>query len=140
MPEYGPPGLFFSAFLAATLLPMSSEAVLGAALAAGMDGTVALSAASLGNVSAIVLNYVLGYVLYDKTHARLERSRMGRKTLAWGKRWGYGALLASWLPVIGDPLTLVAGLVRLNFWYFLLIAGSLRIVRYAAIVAVFSPG
>ncbi len=140
MPEYGPLGLFLSAFLAATLLPMSSEAVLGAALAAGMDSTVALSAASLGNVSAIVLNYGLGYVLYDQTHARLERSRMGRKTLAWGRRWGYGALLASWLPVIGDPLTLVAGLVRLNFWYFLLIAGSLRIARYAVIAAAFSPG
>jgi len=44
------------------------------------------------------------------------------------------SLLLSWLPVIGDPVTLVAGVFRLNFWLFLLIAGTLRIARYLLIV------
>ncbi len=136
MPDgFGPAGLFFSAFLAATLLPFSSEAALAAALAAGMDGTTALLSASAGNVLAVVVNYALGYWLYEKIHAKLEKSRTGRKSLEWGHRYGYGALLLSWLPVIGDPITLVAGLVRLNFWGFVLIAGGLRVLRYWLIVA-----
>lgn len=131
MPDaYGPPGLFLSAFLAATLLPFSSEAALAAALSAGMEKSTALASASAGNILAIALNFALGYWLYEKTHAGLERSKNGRRALAWGHRYGYGALLLSWLPLIGDPITLVAGLVRLNFAWFLLIAGSLRVLRY----------
>lgn len=134
---YGPPGLFLSAFLAATLLPFSSEAALVAALSGGMAVPTALIAASAGNLLAVMLNYVLGYWLYDKTHAKLERSSMGRKALSWGHRYGYGALLLSWLPVVGDPLTLVAGLVRLNVVVFILVAGGLRIGRYWLIAQAF---
>lgn len=134
---YGPFGLFLSAFLAATIIPFSSEAALAASLAAGMETNTALAAASAGNILAIFLNYLLGYWLYEKTHANLERSKTGRKALAWGHRYGYGALLFSWLPVVGDPVTLVAGLVRLNVVWFLLIAGSLRIGRYWLITLTF---
>ena len=134
---YGPLGLFLSAFLAATLLPFSSEAALAAALASGMDERTALIAASSGNILAILLNYLLGYWLFEKTHSRLERSVAGRKSLAWGHRYGYWVLLLSWLPVIGDPVTLVAGLVRLNVIWFLVIAGMLRIMRYWLIAQAF---
>ena len=65
MPDfYGPFGLFFSAFLAATLLPFSSEAALVAALSAGTESGVALAAASAGNILAILVNYLLGFWLY----------------------------------------------------------------------------
>jgi len=138
MPEsFGPFGLFLSAFLAATLLPFSSEAALAAALAAGMDKTVALTAASAGNLLAVLLNYALGYWLYEKSHARLERSKAGRLALHYGHTYGYWALLLSWLPIIGDPLTLVAGLVRLNLVWFLVIAGTLRVLRYWLIAQAF---
>jgi len=138
MPDaYGPFGLFLSAFLAATLLPFSSEAALIAALAAGMDPATALTAASAGNLLAVSVNYALGYWLYEKSHAKLERSKTGRRALEAGHRYGYAALLLSWLPLIGDPLTLVAGLVRLNFYGFMLIAGGLRIGRYWAVAQLF---
>jgi len=90
----------------------------------------ALLLASSGNVLAIIVNYYLGYFLYEKMHTKLESSRVGAKSLLYGHRYGYGALILSWLPIIGDPLTIVAGLVRLKFVYFLLIAGSLRVFRY----------
>ncbi len=122
--------LFVSAFLAATILPFSSEAAFVVALRSGMDSLVALLVASAGNVLAIVLNYYLGYFLYEKTSKKLLASKSGRKAYNLGHKYGYVALLLSWLPLIGDPITLVAGLVRLNFFYFLLLAGSLRVIRY----------
>ena len=90
----------------------------------------ALIFASLGNILAIILNYFLGYVVYEKTHAKLQNNKVGNKALEYGKKYGYYALFLSWLPVIGDPITLVAGLLRLNFFYFLIISGSLRFLRY----------
>ena len=95
-----------------------------------MDIFTALFLASSGNVLAIVVNYWLGYFLYEKMHTKLEKSKVGLKSLYYGHRYGYGALIFSWLPIIGDPLTIVAGLVRLKFIYFLLIAGMLRVIRY----------
>ncbi|MBN2782030.1 MAG: DedA family protein [Campylobacterales bacterium] len=89
--------------------------------------------ASLGNVLAIIVNYYLGYWLYDKTKLKLQSSPIGSKSITYGYRYGYHALLLSWLPIIGDPLTLVAGLVRLKFIWFLVIAGSLRVLRYIAL-------
>jgi len=101
--------LFLASFLAATILPFSSEAVLIAALSAGAPKYEALIAASLGNMLAVVVNYFLGFFLYEKTKTKLLRSKMGKKAFLLGHKWGYTALLLSWLPLIGDPLTIVAG-------------------------------
>ena len=90
----------------------------------------ALGVASVGNILAIIVNYWFGYWLYDKTKAKLNSSKVGIKSLDIGHRYGYFALAFSWLPVIGDPLTLVAGVVRLNFILFVVIAGLMRILRY----------
>jgi len=127
MPEIA---LFISAFLAATLLPFSSEIAFLTALANDMPILTALIFASSGNILAIVFNYFLGFLLYEKTHIRLEKSKIGNKALKYGHKYGYGVLLLSWLPIIGDPVTLVAGLVRLKFIYFFLISASLRFLRY----------
>jgi len=97
----------------------------------------ALFFASFGNVLAIILNYWFGYWLYDKTKDRLHKSKTGRKSLDYGHRYGYFILLFSWLPLIGDPLTLVAGVVRLKFVWFVLVAGILRILRYFFIAQLF---
>ncbi len=129
--------LFAASFLAATILPFSSEAALIGALHEGLSPAIALIAASSGNLLAIILNYALGYFLYEKMHTKLHVSKTGKKAYKWGHTYGYYALLLSWLPFIGDPLTIVAGLVRLNFWYFLLIAGSLRVLRYYLIIISF---
>lgn len=116
--------------MAATILPFSSELAFVAAIKTSMPPSTAIFLASSGNVLAIILNYYLGYFLYEKMHTKLENSSLGSKSLYYGHRYGYGALLLSWLPLIGDPLTIVAGLVRLNFLYFILIAGTLRVLRY----------
>ncbi len=123
-------GLFATAFLAATILPFSSEAAFAAVLAGGMEPSRALTAASAGNVLAVAVNFGLGLLLYEATHARMERSRWGRRALVWAHERGYWALLLSWLPLIGDPITMAAGVARLHFVWFLLIAGTLRVLRY----------
>ena len=133
----GPLGLFFSAFLAATLLPFSSEAAFAAALYNGMAPSTALLAASTGNVLAIIVNFALGWLLYEATHAKLERSRWGKRALEWAHEKGYWALLLSPLPLVGDPITLAAGVARLRFVWFVLIAGGLRVARYWLIMQAF---
>ena len=125
--------LFLAAFGGATLLPLSSEAAFIAALASDMPLANAMFFASSGNILAIILNYFLGYFLYEKTLTKLHASSFGKRAYAFGHQWGYATLLLSWLPLIGDPLTLVAGLLRLNFFAFVLIAGGLRIARYAVL-------
>ena len=122
--------LFVTAFLAATILPFSSEAAFLLALSNDMPTLNAMLAASSGNVLAIILNYYLGYFLYTKTKTKLLSSKLGKFSYEKGHKYGYIVLLLSWLPLIGDPLTLVAGLVRLRFVWFVLIAGSLRVLRY----------
>ena len=95
-----------------------------------MIPSIAIFFASCGNVLGIILNYFIGLFLYEKTKAKLTTSKIGKKSLQLGQGYGYYALLLSWLPVIGDPLTVVAGLLRLRFIYFLCLAGSMRIGRY----------
>ena len=129
--------LFITAFLAATILPFSSEAAFVLALKEGMPAVNAMLSASSGNILAIMLNYALGYFLYEKTKKSLHKTQFGRTAYKNGHKYGSLALLLSWLPLIGDPLTLVAGLVRLNFFYFLVIAGSLRVVRYYFLTIIF---
>lgn len=116
--------------MAATIFPFSSEVAFVAALANGMSASDALIYASSGNILAIILNYFLGYLLYEKTKTKLLSSKIGAKAYEHGQRYGYYALLLSWLPIVGDPLTVVAGVLKIRFVWFVLIAGSLRVVRY----------
>ena len=122
--------LFISAFLAATILPFSSEAALVVALQNEIPLFNALFFASFGNILAIIFNYYLGYFLYIKTKKRLLDSKIGKKMYLYGHKYGCYALFVSWLPIIGDPLTIVAGLLRINFVCFIILSGLLRIGRY----------
>jgi membrane protein YqaA with SNARE-associated domain len=122
--------LFVSAFLAATILPFSSEVAFVAALKSGMPFSYAMIAASSGNILAIIFNYMLGYFLFEMSREKLFHSKIGKHAFMLGHKYGYFALLFSWLPIIGDPLTIVAGVVRLKFIWFIIIAGTLRIGRY----------
>jgi membrane protein YqaA with SNARE-associated domain len=101
---------------------------------AGLDKNTALFVASFGNILAIIFNYYLGYFLYEKTKEKILKNKNTKTAYHVGHNYGYLALLLSWLPIIGDPLTLVAGMVKLNFFYFLAIAGTLRVARYFVIL------
>jgi len=72
----------------------------------------------------------LGFWFYEKTKIKLFSSKLGIKIYQFGHKYGYVTLLLSWLPIVGDPLTLTAGMFRLKFLYFIVIAGALRVLRY----------
>ncbi len=131
-------GLFSSAFLAATLLPLSSEAVLAVmASAEGADLYRLLAIATLGNTLGAAVNWALGtYCLHwqDRRWFPVKRPEMERAT-KWFNRYGRWTLLLAWLPVVGDPLTFLAGVMRVRFPLFLVLVAAGKGARYGVVVA-----
>ena len=129
-------GMFLAAFLAATILPFSSEIVLVTLLSNGLTPFLLLTSASIGNVLGAPLNYLLGF-RYGK-HLASKWLRISDTSFSKAEhyfaRWGKWSLLLCWVPVIGDPITLVAGVLRSNFWFFLLCVAVGKTARYAALV------
>lgn len=131
-------GLFLAALLAATIVPMQSEAVLvGLLLTGNYSAGWLLVVASFGNILGAVLNWVLGRFIEQLRHRPWFPVSEPRLTQArqWYQRYGKWSLLLSWMPVVGDPLTVVAGVMRESFWIFLLIAGTGKILRYLVLMA-----
>jgi membrane protein YqaA with SNARE-associated domain len=132
-------GLFTSALLAATILPMGSEAVLVGLLLAG-EGSVAmlLLVATVGNVLGAVINWTLGRLVmrfrerrwFPVSPHQLERAQ------SWYRRYGRWSLLASWVPVIGDPITVAAGVMREPISSFLILVTLAKAGRYLVLAAV----
>ncbi|MBU0900433.1 MAG: DedA family protein [Gammaproteobacteria bacterium] len=131
-------GLFISALGAATLLPLQSESVLVALLLSDAYlPWMLVAVASVGNVLGALLNWLLGRYLEHFRHkpwfpvseARLQQAQRGYA------RYGRWSLLLSWVPVIGDPLTLVAGVMRERLWVFLLIVSLAKTARYTVLAA-----
>ena len=129
-------GLFMAALLAATIVPMQSEAVLVGLLLTG-DHPVALllAVASCGNILGAVLNWWLGRFLERFRHCTWFPVSEHRLIQAqgWYQRYGKWSLLLCWMPIIGDPLTVVAGVMREPFPTFLLLAGSAKVGRYVVL-------
>ena len=129
--------LFGSAFLSATLLPGSSEAVLLGLLASGTGQPVLLiSAASLGNIAGATVNWGMGrYFLLFKDRSWFPiKDATNARAQAWFARYGIWSLLLSWVPIIGDPLTLVAGIMRISIGQFLIFVAVGKVLRYALIL------
>lgn len=126
-------GLALSACIAATLLPMQSEAALVALLTLKPGAVISLVAvASLGNVVGSQINWWLGTQLHRWQHRRWFPATAEQLARAqrWYQRYGRWSLLLSWMPVIGDPLTLVAGILREPFWRFTLMVSIAKTGRY----------
>jgi len=130
-------GLFFSALLAATILPFSSEAVLAALYAVDRyDAVLLWLVASVGNTLGGLVNWVLGRFClhwrdrrwFPVTPGQLQRAQ------GWFGRYGTWSLLFAWLPVVGDPLTFAAGVMRVNVWVFLVLVGIGKAARYALVL------
>ena len=129
--------LFGSAFLSATLLPGSSEAVLLGLLAGGTGQPALLvTAASLGNIAGATVNWGMGrYILHFKDRSWFPiKDATNARAQAWFARYGIWSLLLSWVPIIGDPLTLVAGIMRVSIGPFLIFVAVGKVLRYAIIV------
>ena len=131
-------GLFLSAFAAASLLPLQSEAVLvGLLLNGSQPVALLLTVASLGNVLGSVLNAALGRGL-ERFHGRRwfpVSERQLERAKSRYRRYGRWSLLLSWMPLIGDPLTLVAGVMREPWWSFLLLVTVAKAGRYLVLAA-----
>jgi membrane protein YqaA with SNARE-associated domain len=125
--------LFLASLVAATILPAQSEMVLAGLLLSGSYNTYLLIAvASLGNVGGSVINWFLGRGIEffkDKKWFPVKPERL-EKTSALYKRYGRWLLLLSWMPIIGDPITVVAGVLRERFLLFFLITAFAKTVRY----------
>ncbi|MFN4155769.1 MAG: YqaA family protein [Paracoccaceae bacterium] len=126
-------GLFLAALVAATLIPAQSEAVLVALIVQGVHPVwLLLVVATAGNVLGSVVNWVMGRFLIrysDRRWFPFSQRQMDKAT-RWYARWGYWSLLGAWLPVIGDPLTLVAGVLCEPLWRFVLIVTPAKGGRY----------
>jgi membrane protein YqaA with SNARE-associated domain len=131
-------GLFFAAFVSATLFPGQSEAVLVGLLVAKHSPLLLLVVASTGNILGSLLNWGIGRGVerfrdrhwFPLRPAALERAQR------WYQRYGKWSLLLSWAPVVGDPLTIAAGVMREPLPMFLLLVAIAKIGRYVVLAAV----
>ncbi|TCT36180.1 YqaA family protein [Martelella mediterranea] len=132
-------GLFLSALVAATILPMQSEAALTGLLLAGHQPVwILVFVAGAGNVLGSAINWLLGRGLERFRHrcwfpaspAALDRAQR------WYRRYGKWSLLLSWAPVIGDPITVIAGVLREPFPVFLLLVTIAKFGRYLVLTLI----
>nr|WP_255771965.1 YqaA family protein [Microbulbifer guangxiensis] len=128
--------MFFSAFLAATILPFYSEVILFALLREGGDPMLLVVVATIGNTLGAVVNWYLGrYLLHfqDRRWFYFSHKQIARAQ-EWFQRYGFWTLLLAWMPVGGDALTLIAGIMRVRLWLFILLVGLGKGLRYLSVV------
>ena len=129
-------GLFLSAFLAATLVPAYSEILFAGLLAAGHDPLALWAWASLGNTLGSAVNWVLGRYLLHFRERRWFPFKADSLGVAqrWFQRYGVWSLLLAWLPVGGDALTFIAGVMRVPFSIFITLTAIGKASRYAILL------
>jgi len=128
--------LFIISFLAATILPFSSELTLAGLMAtSSYDNLLLLAVASLGNILGSVVNWTLGF--YSRKLSKKKwfpfKDEQIESSSKWFNKFGRWSLLFAWVPIIGDPLTLAAGLLRVKFIEFLILVSIGKVSRYLVI-------
>ncbi len=131
-------GLFAVALLAATILPLQSEAALvGLLLADQQPAYLLIAVASIGNTLGATINWLLGRGIERFRHRRwfpVQEATLDRAT-NWYRRYGRWSLLLSWVPIIGDPLTVAAGVLREPLMSFVIIVAFAKTVRYLVVAS-----
>ena len=133
--ELGYFGLFIAALLAATILPLSSEIVLSSLLLAGLSPAMLVIVATTGNVSGSLVNYALGYwasLGLIKRWLKMTEEEFVRAERRFVK-YGTFSLLFAWLPVVGDPLTVIAGVLRIRLLWFIVLVTMGKLMRYIVV-------
>ena len=127
--------LLFVAFASATMLPMGSEALLLYDIHEGHTVWLLWLVASVGNTLGSLVNYWLGLkgetFLENRGYLSKEKMDIARASF---DNYGGWTLLLSWVPIIGDPLTFIAGVLKYRFWWFVGIVAVAKSGRYAVIV------
>lgn len=132
--------LFTLSFLAATLLPAASEVFFTGLLVSGYDPFWLWLVATVGNTAGSVVNYGLGkYLLHfqDRRWFPFKATSMA-KSQRWFQRYGAWSLLFAWAPVVGDLLTFIAGVLRVNFLLFIVLVFIGKGLRYAMLIQAFT--
>jgi membrane protein YqaA with SNARE-associated domain len=125
-PEGGLVGVYVASFLAATVVPFSSEAVLFGYLKLHPEhAALAVALATLGNTAGGMTSYLIGRLVPER--------KPDTRALAWLKRYGAPATLLAWLPLVGDALCVAAGWLRVNWLAALGFMAAGRLARYLVI-------
>ena len=129
--------LLIISFLAATILPLSSELVLSTMLLTdSFDKYLLLVVASFGNIFGSSVNWYLGkkiLIFKDKKWFPVNEKQIAKSEIYF-KKYGIWSLLLAWVPIIGDPLTVIAGVLRVNFFTFLLLVSISKTSRYIFLI------
>jgi membrane protein YqaA with SNARE-associated domain len=128
-------GLFLSSFISATLFPGGSEVVLAAlAQQENTSRLTLLIIATVGNTLGGLTSYGIGWFIAKRFGDKLLTKPHQQRAVAWLHRWGSPALLLSWLPVVGDPLCVAAGWLRINFVLATLFIAAGKAARYVVVL------
>jgi len=128
-------GLFLSSFISSTIFPGGSEIVLGALARGGAhDPLTLLWVASTGNTLGALSTFLLGRLIAAGVTRRKSAASSHQVALERVRRFGGPVLLLSWLPVVGDPLCLAAGVLRLSWWSSTLYIAAGKVARYALVL------
>ena len=129
--------LFIISLLAATILPLSSEIVLTTMLLTNLfEKNILLIVASSGNILGSIFNWYLGKKITkfkDRKWFPVSQEQLN-KSQKYFQKYGLWSLLLAWVPVIGDPLTLLAGVLKVRFSIFFILVSISKISRYIFII------
>ena len=134
--NFGYPGLFLVSFLAATLLPLGSEAAVALMAAADFDSRMLLLVATAGNTMGALVNYLVGKwgaAFVFARYIQVDPAVLERLEKVYG-RWGAPILFFAWLPIVGDPLTIAAGVLKVDLRLFLFWVVLGKGLRYLALL------
>lgn len=140
--DYGYPGLFLLSFLASTLVPLGSEWLLAVLLVNGFDSLAVVAVATVGNSCGALTTYALGvWGAPLVVHRLLRISQESQQRAAYHfARYGSWALLFSWVPVLGDPLCLAAGVLKVRLSRFVILVTLGKFLRYALVAKLVIEG
>jgi len=130
--ELGYYGLFLAAFLAATVLPFSSEGILVAMFLGGYDPILTVAIATIGNWAGGMTSYFLGYAgkwQWLEKYFKVKKKNSDKWKIRADK---YGAWLAllCWAPIIGDVIAIALGVFRVNAFRVAVLMGAGKLARY----------
>jgi len=129
--QYGFFALLVLSFFSASILPFTTAGAIVASLFSGIPSEQIIIACSVGNIAACGTNYFVGTFFYNPEKYHKKSLERAEKLV---NKYGLWSLLLSWAPLVGDPLTFISGVFRINFAKFAGIVFPLRIIRYIALV------
>lgn len=133
--EFGYVGLFIASFLAATILPLSSEVILSFLLLNNLNPIILVSVATFGNVLGSFVNYAIGVwgsIFLIRKVLKISEDEFVKAKQRFQK-YGVFSLFFAWVPVIGDPLTVIAGVLKINILIFFIMVTCGKLIRYVII-------